>query len=54
MAVWLKGIMNFLQDPDGIDDYVETRTLPEGFPLWWGKAYLFSEDAGLDDQRVPC
>ena len=46
--------MNLLQDPDGIDDYVETRTLPEGFPLWWGKAYLFSEDAGLDGQRVPC
>ena len=42
----------FTEDPDGIDDYVETRTLPEGFPLWWGKAYLFSEDAGLDGQRV--
>ena len=23
-----------------------------GWPLWWGKAYLFSEEAGLDGNRA--
>jgi len=29
-----------------------TRLLPKDATLWWGKAYLFSEEAGLDGHRV--
>ncbi|CAE8625716.1 unnamed protein product [Polarella glacialis] len=42
----------FTDDAFGIDSSVEVRSLPEGLPLWWGKAYLFSEAAGLDGHRA--
>eukprot|EP00435_Cladocopium_sp_Y103_P012485 s3282_g3.t1 len=44
----------FTEDPKGIDEFIETRrpTLPDGFHLWWGKAVLFSAEAGLDGHRV--
>lgn len=42
----------FTDNPDGIDSGVIVRELPEKFPLWWGKAYLFSAAAGLDGKRV--
>ncbi|CAK9076414.1 UDP-N-acetylglucosamine--peptide N-acetylglucosaminyltransferase 110 kDa subunit (O-GlcNAc transferase subunit p110) (O-linked N-acetylglucosamine transferase 110 kDa subunit) (OGT) [Durusdinium trenchii] len=42
----------FTESPEGIDASIEVRELPEKFHLWWGKAYLFSEEAGLDGKRV--
>lgn len=42
----------FTEDGNGLDGGIELRFLPEGLPLWWGKAYLFSECAGLDGRRV--
>lgn len=42
----------FTEDPNGIDEFIETRSLPDGFHLWWGKAFLFSAEAGLDGHRV--
>ncbi|CAE7488727.1 unnamed protein product [Symbiodinium microadriaticum] len=42
----------FTEDPAGLDDSIEVRPLPASLPLWWGKAYLFSEEAGLDGNRV--
>lgn len=41
----------FTDDREGLDERVEVRPLPSGLPLWWGKAYLFSEEAGLDGRR---
>lgn len=41
----------FTDDGEGLDERVAVRTLPSGLPLWWGKAYLFSEEAGLDGNR---
>jgi len=43
----------FTEDPAGLDGSIEARPLPAAsLPLWWGKAYLFSEEAGLDGNRV--
>ena len=42
----------FTESPEGIDASIEVRELPEKFHLWWGKAYLFSEEAGLDGKLV--
>ena len=42
----------FTEDRAGLDDGIEARPLPDNLPLWWGKAYLFSEEAGLDGHRV--
>eukprot|EP00927_Polykrikos_kofoidii_P059684 TRINITY_DN54827_c0_g1_i1.p1 TRINITY_DN54827_c0_g1~~TRINITY_DN54827_c0_g1_i1.p1 ORF type:complete len:653 (+),score=140.23 TRINITY_DN54827_c0_g1_i1:228-2186(+) len=42
----------FTDDATGFHEAVEARPLPEGLPLWWGKAHLFSEEAGLDGRRV--
>lgn len=39
----------FTDNPSGIDDYIETRPLPEGTSGWWNKLYLFSKEAGLSD-----
>lgn len=41
----------FTDNGEGLDEGVEVRPLPSGLPLWWGKAYLFSEEAGLDGHR---
>jgi hypothetical protein len=42
----------FTDDAEGLDERVEARALPKDATLWWGKAYLFSEEAGLDGNRV--
>lgn len=42
----------FTDAGEGIDESIEIRPLPQGLPLWWGKAHLFSEEAGLDGRRV--
>ncbi|CAK0865317.1 unnamed protein product [Prorocentrum cordatum] len=42
----------FTDDPSGLDEGIRAMPLPEGLPLWWGKAHLFSEEAGLDGHRV--
>lgn len=42
----------FTDDATGLDPRGEVRALPGGLPLWWGKAYLFSEEARLDGRRV--
>merc|ERR1711862_179120 len=42
----------FTEDSAGLEDGIEARPLPKGLPLWWGKAYLFSSEAGLDGHRV--
>eukprot|EP00928_Gymnodinium_smaydae_P038782 TRINITY_DN26661_c0_g1_i1.p1 TRINITY_DN26661_c0_g1~~TRINITY_DN26661_c0_g1_i1.p1 ORF type:complete len:511 (+),score=107.86 TRINITY_DN26661_c0_g1_i1:91-1623(+) len=42
----------FTDDSTGLDESIEARSLPTNLPLWWGKAFLFSEEAGLDGYRV--
>jgi hypothetical protein len=42
----------FTDDSSGLDEGVESRALPQDAKLWWGKAYLFSEEAGLDGHRI--
>lgn len=42
----------FTEDPGGLDDRIDVRPLPSELSLWWGKAYLFSEEARLDGNRV--
>eukprot|EP00929_Paragymnodinium_shiwhaense_P079546 TRINITY_DN41455_c0_g1_i2.p1 TRINITY_DN41455_c0_g1~~TRINITY_DN41455_c0_g1_i2.p1 ORF type:complete len:566 (+),score=174.34 TRINITY_DN41455_c0_g1_i2:111-1808(+) len=42
----------FTDDSGGLHESVEARDLPSGLSLWWGKAYLFSEAAGLEGHRV--
>ena len=42
----------FTEDGSGLDAGVEVRHLPARWTRWWGKAYLFSEEAGLDGHRV--
>ncbi|CAJ1388214.1 unnamed protein product [Effrenium voratum] len=42
----------FTEDPTGLAEDIEVKTLPNNLPLWWGKAFLFSEEAGLDGKRV--
>eukprot|EP00971_Amphidinium_carterae_P010267 202841-Amphidinium_carterae.2 len=42
----------YTEDPVGLDPGIEVRSLPSSLKLWWGKAYLFSEEAGLDGHRV--
>lgn len=42
----------FTDDAAGLVEGIEARSLPKDSTLWWGKAYLFSEEAGLDGNRV--
>jgi len=42
----------FTENGEGLTCGVEVRPLPDGYRLWWGKAYLFSSAAGLDGRRV--
>jgi len=42
----------FTDDAEGLEEEIESRPLPGGLQLWWGKAYLFSDEAGLDGRRV--
>jgi len=42
----------FTDDAEGLEDVIEVRPLPGNLPIWWGKAFLFSEAAGLDGNRI--
>ena len=43
----------FTDNAEGVEDRWEVRKLPEiDFKFFWGKAFVFSEEAGLDGNRV--
>mmetsp|Transcript_53773 Transcript_53773/g.114791 ORF Transcript_53773/g.114791 Transcript_53773/m.114791 type:complete len:497 (+) Transcript_53773:190-1680(+) len=42
----------YTDDARGLDTDIEVRGLPDNLKGWWGKVFLFSEEAGLDGYRV--
>lgn len=42
----------FTDDPTGLDEGIETRTLPGGLHGWWNKLYLFSPEAFPAGERI--
>lgn len=47
-----KRFIVFTDNPEGIDDGIETRPLPGNLQGWWNKLYLFSPEAGLEGRNI--